>query len=427
MTRAFSSPRPHDETTLLSLVWCLACLAAWPLPVQPAGLGSARARNQQPAITIDSTGVSHTFGTQITFTLAAHSPNGIIEAALLMRLGADSRTEVLPAEFIPGQSIDARAARDLEAHPVAPFATLLYSWRLVDSAGNILTTPEQPYLYDDDRFQWQTVDRDPIHAHWHSGDVTFGHALADIGYEALIGVSDSMDAALPGRLDIYVYEQLADLQSGLSLGGRAWVGGHADPSLGVVLVYGTDDPFELIRLESDMAHELAHVMVYQVVGPNYRRMPVWLDEGLATHAELQPRPQYAEALITAVGTETLIPLQSLCGTFGIETSRAILSYAESGSIVRYIQDRWGPATMRQLLAAYSQGASCEGGVQRSLNLSLAQLQADWESDVLRTNPLRAFLRAYFPYLLIFGPIALIIAALLFVPKRTADDGRPTTP
>lgn len=351
------------------------------------------------------------------FTLAAHSPNGITEAALLMRVGDDSRTDVLPVEFIPGQSIDARAVLDLQSQPIAPFATVFYSWRLADSAGATLTTPEQAYMYEDNRFQWQTVARGAIHAHWHSGDLAFGQAVADIGYEALNRVSGLMGATPPDKLDIYVYQNLSDLQSGLRLGGRTWVGGHADPSLGVVLVYGAPDQFELIRLENDLSHELAHVVLYQVVGPNYNRMPVWLDEGLATNAELQPNPAYSEALTAAVESETIIPLESLCGTFGVEASRAILSYSESESVVRYIQDRWGPSTMRELLQAYSEGASCEGGVQRALKLSLAELQADWTSDVLRASPLRALIRQFLPYLLIFGPVALIIAALLFVPKR----------
>jgi hypothetical protein len=408
MTRAPALPRPPYARWLARLVLLAACLAA----AQPA-------LAQQPAITVDSAAASHAFGEQIAFTLSAHSPNGIVEAVLLLRLGAEARTEVLPSAFVAGQSIDALAARDTHAQPIPPFTRLLYAWRLADSAGNTLTTPEQVYLYDDDRFPWQSVARGPINAYWHAGDFAFGQAIADIGYQALGRVGELIGAgeATPDRLDIYVYATLADLQSSLSLGGRTWVGGHADPSLGVVLVYGSDDPFELIRLENDLSHELAHVMLYQVVGPNYDRMPVWLDEGLATSAELHPNPDYAGALTDAVQSETIIPLDSLCGTFGIEASRAYLSYAESASLVRYIQDRWGPDEMRALLQAYAEGVSCEGGVQRALKVSLAQLQSDWESDVLRTSPLRAFVREYLPYLLIFAPIALVLAALLFVPKR----------
>ncbi len=405
---------------VLRTAYCvfILLLLAYPSPLQSAiNNQQSPISNLQSPISIDSTAVVHTFGGQMVFTLAARSPNEITAATLLLRAGADARTEVLAAEFVPGAQIEARATRNLQAQPLQPFAVVSYAWRLADSAGNSLTTPEQTYAYLDNRFQWETVARGPIHAHWHSGDFAFGQAVADLGYEALNRARRLTNAPPPEKLDIYVYEKLADLQAGQRLGGRAWVGGHADPALGVVLVYAAPEPIELLRLENDLAHELMHVMIYPLVVPNYDRLPAWLDEGLAVNAELQPNPNYAAALETAVKTETLLPLESLCAAFGLDASQATLSYAESASVVRYLQDRWGPAAIRQLLNAYREGASCQGGAQRTLNLSLAELQADWEQEVLRASPLNHFLRQMFPYVLVFGPIALILAALLIAPKR----------
>jgi hypothetical protein len=333
-----------------------------------------------------------------------------------MRTGIDSRTDVLPSQFTSGTTIEAQAGRDLQSQPIPPFANITYSWRLTDANGDTFTTPEQVFRYEDNRFIWETASRGPIHTYWHAGDLAFGQAVADIGYDAITRVSRLMNITPPDNLDIYIYENVADLQSGLSLGGRTWVGGHADPTLGVVMVYGAPDQFELVRLESDLAHELSHVLVYQIVGPGYTTMPVWLDEGIATTAELQPDPNYADALNTAVNNNSLIPLDSLCGSFGVDGSRVILAYSQSVSVVRYIQDRWGPAAIRDLLYAYRDGASCQGGVQRVLNLSLAELQTDWERDVLRSSPINNLVRQLIPYLIIFGPITLIISLVIFVPR-----------
>lgn len=393
----------------------IAVAAAWLVPTAVAG--SAK------QITVDSTNVVHTFGGQMVFTLTAHAPSEITGATLLLRTSADSRTDVLPAEFGVGTKIEAHAVRDLQAQPIPPFAHIAYSWRLTDSNGDTFNTPEQVYLYDDNRFQWQVADRGPVHTHWYSGDLAFGQSVADVGYEALTRASRLMNTTPPDNLDIYIYETVEQLQSGLSLGGRAWVGGHADPSLGVVMAYATPDQFELVRLENDLSHELAHVMVYQIVGSGYNNMPVWLDEGIATTAELQPDPVYTDALNTAVKNEALLQLDSLCSTFSVDASRSILSYAQSASIVRYIQDRWGPAKIRDLLNAYHDGASCQGGVQRELNLSLAELQTAWESDVLRANPLNNLVRQLLPYLFIFGPVTLILSLLIFVPRRNSEGKR----
>jgi len=373
----------------------------------------------QSAITVDSTNVTHTFGGQMVFTLVAHAPSNLTDATLLMRAGTDARTEVISAQIDPAEQITTQVTLDLQATPIAPFANITYQWQLADANGDTFTSDEQSYFYEDNRFTWQTAIRGPIHAHWHSGDLSFGQAIADIGYDALNRASRLMAAPPPAKLDIYVYEQLADLQAGLRLGGRNWVGGHADPRIGVVMVYGTNDALDLIRLENDLSHELTHVMVYQIVGPGYNTMPVWLDEGLAVSSEPQPNPQYADALNTAVKSDALTPIAALCAPFGIDPGRAILAYAESASLVRYLQDRVGPQGIQQLLAAYRDGATCEGGVQRVLQISLPELQSEWESDALRASPLLKLVSQALPYLLVFGPVLIVLVALLFVPRRKA--------
>jgi len=146
-------------------------------------------------------------------------------------------------------------------------------------------------------------------------------------------------------------------------------------------------------------------------------MPVWLDEGLATAAELEPRSDYADTLDKAVKAEALIPITSLCAPFSPDPSRAILSYAESASLVRYVQDAWGPAKISQLLLKYRDGATCEGGVQNVLEVSLAELQTQWEGDALRANPLVRFWRLMEPYGVVYGIVILSLFALPFILRR----------
>ncbi len=380
-------------------------------------------RNQQPSIVVDSSSVSHTFGGQMVFTLAAHADSDITSAALLLRVVGDAHTEVTEAVITPAPRLNAQVTRDLQTQPIPPFAPVVFSWRLAGAVGETFTTPEQTYFYDDNRFEWQTIRRGAIVAHWYGGDLSFGQSVADIGYEALDRVSRFINASPPDLVNVYVYANVSDLQSGLRLGGRTWVGGHADPALGVVLVAASPDAGGLLALRHDLPHELTHVMVYQVVGAGYDRMPVWLDEGLAVNAELEPNADFAIALadaarkVGAIHESPLPSLESLCASFGVDPAQALLSYAESASVVRYVLDQWGPGAIGDLLAAYRDGATCEGGVQRALSVTLAQLQADWQNDVLEASPLYKFLRDLRPALLVFCPTAIIIALLIFVPKK----------
>jgi len=371
----------------------------------------------QVGIVDDSKDVIYTFGGQMIFTLVAHSESNITSAILLVRVGDADRTDVIEAPITPAQRIETKYTRDLQADPIPPFAPVYYSWRLEDADGHIFVTQEQTQLYEDNRFTWQSAGRGAINAHWYNGDLAFGQAAADIGYQALNQVSRFIAAPPPPEVNIYVYANIADLQSGLRLGGREWVAGHADPALGVVLVAAAPGLGAGVDLERDLPHELTHVMVYQVVGPGYDKMPRWLDEGLAVNNELQPRSDLTLALNQAAKTDSLITLRVLCAPFAIESDTAILSYAQSKSVVRYILDRWGPGQMNELLLAYRDGASCEGGAQRALNVSLAELQADWQNDVLEASPFTKFLHDTIPALAVFGLPAIVIAALVFAPRR----------
>ncbi|MBI3243307.1 MAG: hypothetical protein HYZ49_13535 [Chloroflexi bacterium] len=378
---------------------------------------AARPAQAQVGIVDDSNDVIYTFGGQMIFTLVAHSESNIISAFLLVQIGDADHTDVLEVPITPSPRIETKYTWDLQARPIPPFAPVHYSWRLTDADGHTLVTEDAIKIYEDNRFNWQTVGRGAINAHWYNGDLIFGQAIADIGYKALNQVSRFIAAQSPPEINVYVYANIDDLQSGLRLGGREWVAGHADPELGVVLITAAPGPEAVLNLERDLPHELTHVMIYQVVGPGYDNMPRWLDEGLAANNELQPRSDLALALDAAARTDSLITLRVLCAPFAVDQDKALLSYAQSRSMSRYILDRWGPGEMNDLLLAYRDGASCEGGVQRVLNVSLAELQADWQNDVLEASPVTKFLRDTLPALAVFGLPAIAIAALIFAPRR----------
>jgi hypothetical protein len=76
-----------------------------------------------------------------------------------------------------------------------------------------------------------------------------------------------------------------------------------------------------------------------------------------------------------------MPLESLCAAFPDDKSGAVQAYAQSASVVRYLQNRYGNQRLRDLLMSYGDGADCNGGVQRVLGLSLSELEARWLASV----------------------------------------------
>ena len=90
--------------------------------------------------------------------------------------------------------------------------------------------------YIDDRFAWQKVERDGVLVYWSGDDATIAEVALDVTADALPGIVDAIpiDPALPLR--IYIYPTVADLRAGLRLTGRDWVGSHAHPELGVIML-----------------------------------------------------------------------------------------------------------------------------------------------------------------------------------------------
>jgi hypothetical protein len=85
----------------------------------------------------------------------------------------------------------------------------------------------------------------------------------------------------------------------------------------------------------------------------------------------------------------LLSLANLCVPFPPNPQTAFLAYAQSGSVVKFIRERYGARGIRDLLAAYRNGASCAVGVQEALNVSLSGLETTWQVSLEPKAPWRA--------------------------------------
>ncbi len=336
-----------------------------------------------PPIVVSRTAVHYSFGQQATFELEASAPTTITAAYLYLQPQGTERVEVYPAPVDPGSVVHTRYVYDLHLSPFPPFGQVSWWWEVRDAEGHSVLTEPTSLLYVDNRFQWHTTAEGPIRIHTVVDDPVFAQAALDTARNSLESIAQQLDAPLPEEVHIYIYPSLDDIRAALEMAGREWVGGQARPELGVVLVAIPNGHTALLRMERDIPHELTHLLIYQAVGPEgYRFVPAWLDEGLATANELQPDPLLEAVLEEARSQGRLIPLSELCVPFSTDPDTALLSYAESASLVRYIQRYYGNEGIRALLDAYADGAGCEGGVLQALDISLRQLELAWHADLM---------------------------------------------
>ncbi|TLY36472.1 MAG: tetratricopeptide repeat protein [Nitrospirae bacterium] len=135
---------------------------------------------------------------------------------------------------------------------------------------------------------------------------------------------------------LYTDEQFRDITRS-----PKWAAGLYDGKIRVPMRGALNDPG---TLEKVLAHEFTHALLRSIVP---RRLPVWLDEGLAMLFEIGDTA-WAEGVVRQAST--LIPLSKLHGSFvQLPSDQVPLAYAESAIAVRMLFDRGGPAALTALL------------------------------------------------------------------------------
>jgi hypothetical protein len=325
--------------------------------------------------------VEHSFAQHVTFMLEAASDAEITEIYLFFRATHDEETEkakVLLEQ--PSREISVKYAHDARRYPLPPFADITFWWQIQDAAGNQRKTPPKRFSYTDNRFVWEQLSVAGITVHWieGEGDPAFSQTALDIAQTSLKAINAELRAPMLDWSDIFIYDSERNLEGAMVLTGRDWVGGQARPELGVVVIAVPPEQGYTSRMQRYLPHEITHLLVYQLVTPEgYRYVPEWLDEGLATANERLPTPEYALLLEEARKADQLLSVEQLCVPFSPDPRTAVLSYAQSASVVGFIRQRYGADGIRRLLSAYANGASCTSGVEEALGVSLGKLENDW--------------------------------------------------
>jgi len=364
-------PLRTARTDRVVIILLAALVVSLLLPVPASASGISVTRNS----------VEHSFAQNVTFTLEATSEAEISQVYLFFRATYDEdtrKTRVALEE--PSREINLEYTHDVRRYPLPPFADITFWWQIEDAVGNQLRTAPAQFKYTDNRFPWKQLGDAGITVHWIAGrgDPVFAQTALDIAQASVKDIHAELQAPIPDPLDIFIYDSEHNLEAAMVLTGRDWVGGQARPELGAVVIAVPPEQGYSSRMKRYLPHEITHLMVYELVTPDgYRNVPNWLNEGLATANERLPTPEYTLALQEARDTGQLLSLEELCVPFSPDPRTAMLSYAESASLVTFIRKRYGAEGIRKLLSAYADGASCTSGVEEALNVSFNKLESNW--------------------------------------------------
>ena len=352
-----------------SLLLSLAALPALALAASPDHLDDA----------IQTADVE--FGARIEFRLES-AWEGPEPARVIILFGLpDSPARIFAnvAPEIAGNQLIADHAWEI-GEALVPGAEIEYRWRVTTSDGSILETQPSRILYQDSSLPWKRAGQGVVEIMWYEGDADFGQAALKAATDALIRIRDNFEVELRRPTRIVLYAD-GDLMRGALGGGTSpWVAGQAMAPFNTIVLHA---PVVSRELDVLIAHELTHIVIDQITRNPFSSPPAWIHEGLATYIESAgaPRFDYDGIVDRAVQDGTIISLRGLTSTFPASNSRAVLAYAETNSLMRFVIDKFGKDSVRRLLDAYRDGVTDDEAVRLTFNVSLSDLETLWLDDI----------------------------------------------
>jgi hypothetical protein len=377
---------------------------------------------------VTNASVEYAFGEQITFLATVESPHPIEKAFILFAVSGEGQTRSGELQVTPqdGTTYQLTYSQSLANQPLRAFAQIDYRFQIRLQNGDEFTSSQFSFYYQDNRFDWQHLEKPPFNLAWYGqDDIAFGDNALQTAQAGLKKIQSIIPIKAPEKIDIYIYPNSSTLQEALVLGGEEWVAGHADPDLGVMLAAIPSRPEQTLVMEQIIPHELMHILLYETLEDGYNNQPIWLVEGLASVAELYPNPDYQLLLNNAVERDTLLSIASLCEAFPRDASSALLAYAQSASFTRYLHQQYGTSGLEQLMQSYTDGLDCARGAEVALGSSLEQLERQWREEVLGEDRAGAAAQNLLPWLMI--AFMVLIAPASLVLHRLIHKSEPSAP
>ena len=359
------------KSIILTLVVCLFLVLLSPGLVQARG-----------GLTILDSSAEADFPSSLSFNLSAESDVDITDIRLryvVDRISYAQVTSEVYIEFVSAATVDVSWTLEMvKIGGLPPGSSVEYWWVVEDATGEKVETVPVQVQFDDIRYSWDSLTEGRVTMYWYEGSESFIQELMAAAQQALTRLAEDTGAELEKPAKIYIYANVQDLQ-GAMIYPREWTGGAAFTRHSTIVI--GISPIYLQWGERAIAHELAHLVIHQMVLNPYSGLPTWLDEGLAMYAEGMLAPEYTAYLNQAITEDSLLSVRSLSSPFSAYAAEATLSYAQSYSLVAFLISSYGQDKMLDLLNTFSQGSGYDAALDTAYGFDMDGLDTLWREYV----------------------------------------------
>jgi hypothetical protein len=336
----------------------------------------------QSGLTVLESSAEADFPYRLNFNLYARSDTDITDIRLCYMVDRAGFAQVISevyVEFIPAATVDVDWSLEMvRIGGLPPGSSVEYWWKIADESGDKVETVPARVQFDDTRYDWQTLTEGAVTLYWYSGNEAFAQELMAKTQDALQMLAEDTGAELERPARLYIYASSGEFQ-GAMIHPREWIGGVAFTRYGIMAIGIA--PNNISWGKTTIAHELTHLVIHQITLNPYNSLPVWLDEGLAMRSEGILEPQFSTALAEAIAEDSLISVQSLSSPFSAYSGEAVLSYAQSHSLVEYLISDYGQEKMFELLTTFKRGSGYDDALKAVYGFDMDGLDELWREYV----------------------------------------------
>lgn len=367
------------------LVAVLLLTLAAPVVAQPStpAVPSAIEASVPPLLADTSVQIDFPTGLSIASTLSWEGEAQVSRVELLYTTG-DFETATIA--FAQNRGSDSpfqtriETLVNLHLHFLPVGIELQLWWRLVGSEGTTLAQSSSfSTMWYDTHHDWNQISSDQVILSSYALGDEFSMETLELLQETVDQLEARFDMAVSLPIRVWVYETYSDFQAAQPPNSRESVAALAFTGYQTIAAIVPDgNEREMLRV---LPHEISHQVLHQATANAFTFVPVWFDEGMATHVQTGGTDGYMDMVINAEQDGTLFRLDSLNAGFPFSPAQATLAYATSWSAFAYIEGRWGDDGIGRLIDAFAEGLPYTEAVEAALDIPAQQLHDDWTTWV----------------------------------------------
>lgn len=358
----------HHRLPILTIALIISLLA--PINVHAA-----------PQADVEADTATLEFPNTVTFSATLNAPAEIVDVTLEYgseQLNCGEVTAKAFPELQPGTTAQVSWTWDMrQSGSLPPGTTIWWRWRYVDSSGAEYLSDPQTVIWLDETNDWKTVSSDGVRIHYYGASETFAQSMLAAGEEGLRRNEQQAGMKPDIPVEIFVYPSYEEMRDAI-LYEPQWTGGLAYSDFSIIIM-GTSGDAEFDK--ATVIHEVTHILVGRNAFTCIGFIPTWLNEGLAVYNEGELDGSMKEQFDLALRDDAFFPLRTLGGNFSEIPDKALLSYAQSYSVVKYMIETHGQEKMSQLLTALSNAEPTDDALVAIYGFDTNGLDTAWRESL----------------------------------------------